>query len=112
MFGLIYSLNRVGVLRISDTVLQVPRCSFDAHMRDIFGTMLLGSTLVMLRPHGTINLPYLADTVKAKEIMNIGTVPTILTAFIEYLTHNSRSDVLQTLRSLCSGGKFSIHASN
>ena len=79
-------------------------------MSDIFGTILEGGTLVMVRPHGTLDFPYLADTVKTKQIMSIGTVPTLLTAFVDYLTDNRRSDALHTLRSLSSGGKFAICA--
>ncbi|CAF4439736.1 unnamed protein product, partial [Adineta steineri] len=36
------------------------RCSFDIHVQEILGTLLVGGTLIMLHPGGTIDFDYLS----------------------------------------------------
>ncbi|CAF3842764.1 unnamed protein product, partial [Adineta steineri] len=43
-----------------DTVAQMTRCSFDIHVQEILGTLLVGGTLIMLHPGGTIDFDYLS----------------------------------------------------
>ncbi|CAF4237929.1 unnamed protein product, partial [Adineta steineri] len=58
MHSLIYinSFNKDG------TVVQMTRCSFDIHVQEILGTLLVGGTLVMLHPSGTIDFDYLSKS--------------------------------------------------
>ncbi|CAM4989794.1 unnamed protein product, partial [Rotaria socialis] len=37
------------------------RCSFDIHVQEILGTLLVGGTLIMLHPGGTIDFDYLSE---------------------------------------------------
>ncbi|CAF4311925.1 unnamed protein product, partial [Adineta steineri] len=51
----INSLAYINSLNKDDTVVQMTRCSFDIHVQEILGTLLVGGTLIMLHPGGTID---------------------------------------------------------
>ncbi|CAM4846822.1 unnamed protein product [Rotaria magnacalcarata] len=101
----IHSIVEVGILSKKDTVLQMTPCSFDGHLEDIVGTLIVGGTLVMLRPHGHMDFEYLSQALFNHQISYMDSVPTLLVAFFTYLKENSSIDVVKTLRSLCSGGE-------
>ncbi|CAF1360905.1 unnamed protein product [Adineta steineri] len=56
----INSLVYINSFNKDDTVVQMTRCSFDIHVQEILGTLLVGGTLIMLHPGGTINFDYLS----------------------------------------------------
>ncbi len=100
MCSLIYS----DVVNEKDTVVQIARCSFDVHVQDIVGTLMIGATLVMLHPGGIIDFDYLADIMKQKNITWITTVPTILYNYFTFIQHIKHVDAVKYLRSVCSAG--------
>ncbi|CAF3939141.1 unnamed protein product [Adineta steineri] len=100
MDSLIYG----DVLNENDTILQMARCSFDVHVQDILGTLMTGSSLIMLHPRGIIDFDYLASVMKEKCITCITTVPTIINNFFTFLQQQNHHNVAQYLRSVCSGG--------
>ncbi|CAF1442458.1 unnamed protein product [Adineta steineri] len=55
-----HSLIYINSFNKDDTVVQMTRCSFDIHVQEILGTLLVGGTLVMLHPSGTIDFDYLS----------------------------------------------------
>ncbi|CAF4020000.1 unnamed protein product [Adineta steineri] len=46
----IHSLAYINSFNKDDTVVQMTRCSFDIHVQEILGTLLVGGTLVMIHP--------------------------------------------------------------
>ncbi|CAF4282717.1 unnamed protein product, partial [Adineta steineri] len=44
------------------------RCSFDIHVQEILGTLLVGGTLIMLHPGGTIDFDYLSKVLQNRQI--------------------------------------------
>ncbi|CAF1593907.1 unnamed protein product, partial [Adineta ricciae] len=88
-----------------DTVVQMARCSFDIHVQEILGTLMIGATLVMLHPGGTIDFYYLADVLASKNISYIHTVPSLLHNFFVFIENDSNRHALQYLRSICSIGE-------
>ena len=44
------------------------RCTFDIHVQEILGTLMIGATLVMLRPRGNIDFDYLYAVLEQKQI--------------------------------------------
>ncbi|CAF3917459.1 unnamed protein product [Rotaria sordida] len=58
-----------------DTIVQMARCSFDVHVLDILGALMVGATTVMLRPGGLIDFEYLSTVLRKKQITYIKTVP-------------------------------------
>ena len=101
----IHSLLHVGILNKSDTIIQMARCSFDIHVQEIMGTLMIGATLVMLHPRGNIDLEYLSTIMQTKQITFLYTVPTLLQVFFNFITETKKLYTVKYLRSLCTGGK-------
>ena len=100
MCSLIYS----DVVNEKDVIVQIARCSFDVHVQDIMGTLIIGATLIMLHPGGIIDFDYLADIIKEKNITCITTVPTIFYNFFTFLQQINHLSTMKYMRSVCSGG--------
>ncbi|CAF1675391.1 unnamed protein product, partial [Adineta ricciae] len=101
----IRSLVEVGTFSENDTVAQIVRCSFDIHVEDIIGTLIVGATLVMLRPEGPMDFEYLSRVLVDHHITYIHAVPTLLTAFFIYLQQNHKTCAASSLRSVCCIGE-------
>ncbi|CAF4400338.1 unnamed protein product, partial [Adineta steineri] len=88
-----------------DTVVQMTRCSFDIHVQEILGTLLVGGTLVMLHPSGAIDFDYLSKVLQNKQITYLHTVPSFLHTFFTFIEQNKNMNAAKYLRSLCSIGE-------
>ena len=82
------------------------RCSFDIHVEDIVGTLIVGATLVMLHPKGNMDFEYLARLLREKQITFMHTVPTLFNSFFSFLKENSCFSMIESLRTLCCGGLY------
>ena len=87
-------------------VLQTTRCSFDIHVEDIMGTLIIGATIIMLRPNGLMDLPYLVDVLDSKKITYFNSVPSYLATLCLYLEKHFEGACLNYVRSICSGGEY------
>ena len=101
----IHSLIYIDTFNGNDTVVQMTRCSFDIHVQEILGTLIVGATLVMLRPRGTIDFGYLSTVLRKKQITYMHTVPSLLQSFFTFMKELNNRDILKSLRSLCSSGE-------
>ena len=88
-----------------DTVVQMARCSFDIHIQEILGALIIGATLVMLHPKGTIDFEYLCAVLEKKQITYMHTVPSLLHSFFTFIKESNNRDAVTYLRSLCSSGE-------
>ncbi len=52
----------MDIFNENHTILQMGRCSFDIHVQEILGTLMVGGTVVMLHPRGNIDFDYLSVT--------------------------------------------------
>ena len=100
------SFVELGVYNANDTVLQTSRCSFDFHVEDIIGTLIVGGTLVMLSPKGLNDLTYFVDILDEKKITYFFGVPSYLSALGAYLDTRSKETCLTHVRSVVAGGMF------
>jgi non-ribosomal peptide synthetase component F len=80
------------------------RCTFDNHVQEIIGTLIIGATLIMLRPRGTVEFDYLATTMKDKQISYMHSVPSLLHSFFTFLKQTNNLDCVKYLRWLCTIG--------
>ncbi|CAF4145005.1 unnamed protein product, partial [Adineta steineri] len=104
-----HSLAYINSFNKDDTVVQMTRCSFDIHAQEILGTLLIGGTLIMLHPGGTIDFDYLSKVLRNKQISYLHTVPSLLHRFFTSVEQNHNPHILKHLRSLCSSGEpFSV----
>ena len=100
-----YSLVNIDTFNKDDTVVQMARCSFDIHVQEILGTLMIGASLIMLHPGGTIDFDYLSKVLDTKQITYIHTVPSLLHSFFTFLKQYNKRNVLKHLRSICSIGE-------
>jgi non-ribosomal peptide synthetase component F len=84
------------------------RCSFDIHVKDIIGSLIVGASLVMLHPDGNMDFEYLAGVLKQKQIAYMQVVPTLLQSLFQFLKEKSLVSALEWLRSVCSSGESSV----
>ncbi|CAF4299056.1 unnamed protein product, partial [Adineta steineri] len=105
----IHSLTYINSFNKHDTVVQMTRCSFDIHVQEILGTLLVGGTMIMLHPGGTIDFDYLSEVLQNKQITYLSTVPSLWHSFFIFIEQNEKVNAMKYLRSLCSGGgPFSV----
>ncbi|CAF1137805.1 unnamed protein product [Adineta ricciae] len=75
------SFKQLNIITSRDVVVQMAQCSFDVHVKECLGTMMLGATLVLLRPHGYMDFKYLSKTLHEHNVTFFSVVPTMMTAF-------------------------------
>ncbi|CAF0903516.1 unnamed protein product [Adineta steineri] len=101
----IHSLAYINSLNKDDTVVQMTRCSFDIHVQEILGSLLMGSTLILLHPGGTTDFDYLFEVLNNRQITYLHTVPSLLHSFFIFIEQNKKTNAVKYLRSLCSIGE-------
>ena len=106
--GSIESFVRLCIFCKKDSIVQMSRCSFDIHVQDIIGSLVIGATLIMLHPNGLLDFEYLAQICKEKQITYMHSVPTLLDKFWRFLLSRGKTFHVNSLRSLCSSGRFSL----
>jgi non-ribosomal peptide synthetase component F len=90
----------------SDILLQVSRDTFDAHLQEILGAVLIGGSCVLLNPNnGThLNIDYLIKIIRNNHVTYINLVPSLSIALIDYLS-NPKQLLSSFLRIVVSTGK-------
>ncbi|CAF0888335.1 unnamed protein product [Didymodactylos carnosus] len=68
----------------SEVLLQLSQCSFDVHITEILGSLIVGYQLVLLHPNGLFDLHYLSATIKSHQITQMDTVPTYCHTLCEF----------------------------
>ena len=96
----------IGILNVNDIVVQLARCSFDGHIDETLGILIVGASVVMLRPEGIMDYEYLATVLTKKQITCIASVPSFFDNFLLFLKSNDLMIALESLRSLDSGGEY------
>ena len=82
------------------------RCSFDGHVGDIIGTLIVGAALIMLRPDGHMEFEYLSQVLYSRKITFMDSVPSFFASFFGYVYERKLQSMVKYLRTLCCGGKF------
>ncbi len=97
-------MTRIGACGNNETILQMAQCSFDVHVGDIFGTMMIGATLIMLRPKGLLDLDYLTTVLEKKQITCMTSVPSLFQSLFHFLEDSNKQNTLQYMKCIGSGG--------
>ncbi|CAF3902306.1 unnamed protein product, partial [Adineta steineri] len=98
------SIQNAGVINEQDTVSQICAPTYDVHVMEIMGSLLLCATIVMLHPYGNMDFEYFAHTLQHKQITCLAPVPTFLNHLCDFLAQPNHYD-LSSVRSLCIGGE-------
>ncbi|CAF4092725.1 unnamed protein product, partial [Adineta steineri] len=106
LLSCIDSLVRLNLFTNKDTMIQMATCSYDVHAREIIGALDTGSTIVMLRPQGNMDLGYVTKTLNGKQVSYMQCVPTYMNIFLKFLQNHS-AEKLSTLRTFDIGGEAS-----
>ena len=102
------SFNHVNAFNKNDTIVQMARCSFDAHVEEIIGALIIGATVIMLRPRGNLDFAYLTRVLGIKQITCMDSVPSVLQRFLTFVEEHNRQSAIKYLRCLLSGGAYSF----
>ena len=105
--GCIHSLVLVELVSRKDNLLQLASCSYDVHVQEIIGGLIIGASIVMLYPQGNMDLEYVVKLMKEKQISYMQSVPSYLNILLDFLQKQNPSD-FGTLRNLDIGGKWFI----
>ena len=81
-------------------------CSFDAHVMECSGIVMLGGSVVLLRPEGHLDAEYLSKTIQQHHVTFMGVVPSLMTVICNYLIEINAFSRLQTIRSYGFVGKY------
>ena len=84
------------------------QCSFDTHVQECLGTIMLGATLILLHPHGNVDLDYLSTTLQQHQVTFFSVVPSLMTGLLDYLMQNNRLLRLSNVRSYALLGTFAL----
>jgi non-ribosomal peptide synthetase component F len=103
------SIAEVGVAIQNDTVMQMARCSSDAHIQELIGSLMLGCSVVLLRPQGNMDLEYVMNVLIRKQITHLPNVPSYGNTLATFLQKQNISK-LHYLRSFDIGGEFYFEA--
>jgi non-ribosomal peptide synthetase component F len=95
----------IDAVNVNDTVAQIARSSFDVHVLDVMGTLIIGGTIIMLRPEGILDFDYLASILEKKQTTYMQAVPSLLQNFFTFLVETKSVTKRTYLRSICSSGK-------
>ncbi|CAF1398593.1 unnamed protein product, partial [Adineta steineri] len=99
------SMVFIDAVNSNDIVAQTVRCSFDVHLLEIIGTLILGGTLVMFRPDGILDLEYFSSVIREKQITCIQAVPSLFRTLFSFFVETYQSFHSLCLRSLCISGE-------
>lgn len=89
----------------SDIVIQMAQCSFDVHVKECLGTLILGGSLVLLHPQGQLDVDYLSTTLQRHNVTFFSVVPSFMSILCNYLHQIKQFSRLSTIRSLGFLGK-------
>ncbi|CAF1190370.1 unnamed protein product [Adineta steineri] len=104
-----HSLININVFNEDDIVVQMARCSFDIHLFEIVGSLMVGATLIMLHPGGTMDYDYLSLVLGVKQVSYMDGVPSAMYTFLSFMQLEKNKDACKYLRCLTGGGEsFSV----
>ena len=99
-----YALVDIGALHKDDIVLQLATSTFDVHVQEILASLIFGTTVIMLHPHGNMDFAYFNHVLHDKQVTYLLAVPT----FLSHLCNFIQKDTLyswMSMRNICCVGK-------
>ena len=93
------SFEHLGIFDGNDVVIQMAQCSFDVHVKECLGTLILGGSLVLLHPQGQLDLEYLSTSLQRHNVTFFSVVPSFMSTLCDLLSEMKEFSRLSTIRS-------------
>jgi acyl-coenzyme A synthetase/AMP-(fatty) acid ligase len=101
-----YAKWDVGMYTTCDQVLQVTTCSWILHLTEVALSLIVGGTLVLLRPGGHLDMAYFSKTLIYQQVTTLLIGPGIIRALTNYLEKNHLFETFSFVRNLCTAGDY------
>jgi len=98
-----FSVVHIDIFNNTDIVVQIATCTFDAHVQEILGALVISATVVMLHPYGNMDFMYLISTVQNKQVTLIVAVPALIKELCDIIKERN-IPTLTSIRSFISAG--------
>ena len=102
------SFKHLAILSNIDVVIQMAQCSFDVHVKECLGTLMLGGSLVLLHAEDHVDLDYLSRTLHEHTVTFFSIVPSLMIVLCDYLISSDQCYRLGSVRSLGFLGKDAL----
>ena len=79
--------------------------TFDVHIEEILGTLIMCGQLIILRPYGELDMEMFSRTINRHQVTYLSTVPSQIINIAMFLHEKDQDNALKTLRCISSGGK-------
>jgi non-ribosomal peptide synthetase component F len=98
------------LMRHNDIVLQMTSASFDGHIEEICGTLVVGAQLAILRVGRHLDFEYATKTIHEKNVTYVTLVPSWMNALGQFLSENPYAqERVKQVRCWDAGGKEEKH---
>jgi non-ribosomal peptide synthetase component F len=99
------SYIRSYIIQSADVILHQASVTFDAHLEEILGALMMGGQLVLLPPDGHLDMDVLSTTISSHQVTFLCSVPSVSTQLVGSLHEAHRQYALKTLARLSFGGE-------
>jgi hypothetical protein len=89
-----------------DQVLQVATCTWNLHLAEVSLPLILGGTLVLLRPGGNLDMAYFSQTLAYQQVTTLLIGHGLIRALINYIEMSQQLDIFKFVRNLCMTGNY------
>ncbi|CAF3000408.1 unnamed protein product, partial [Rotaria sp. Silwood2] len=99
------SYIRSYIIQPTDVILNHTSVTFDAHLGEIAGTLMMGGQAVLLPPDGDLDMSIFCSTISRHQVTYLGGVPSLFHMLTEFITIADEKNCLKTLQCISSGGE-------
>jgi non-ribosomal peptide synthetase component F len=101
-----YAKWDVDMYTAREQVLQVATCSWILHLTEVALPLIVGGTLVLLRPGGHLDMAYFSQTLIYQQVTTLLIGPGIIRALTDYLEKSHIFETFNLVRNLCTAGDY------
>ncbi|CAF1575306.1 unnamed protein product, partial [Adineta ricciae] len=100
--------HHLDVFTHHDIFVQYAQCSFDVHIQESWGTLMIGGSLVLLHPSGHLDLEYLSAAIFCHNVTYLAGVPSLALLLCDYLEKTGQREFLTRIKAFGFLGMYLI----
>eukprot|EP01125_Pyxidicula_operculata_P006487 TRINITY_DN2243_c0_g4_i9.p1 TRINITY_DN2243_c0_g4~~TRINITY_DN2243_c0_g4_i9.p1 ORF type:complete len:1604 (+),score=395.10 TRINITY_DN2243_c0_g4_i9:443-4813(+) len=89
----------------SDVTIQLNKFTFDSHIAEIFTRLAFGGQIVLIKPKGNLDFPYLCDEIEKNQVTSFDMIPSLATMFLKYVDENNIASKIKSIKRVIYGGE-------